>query len=116
MASFAWDKTQFSRKFKKAKNVQQFMSVWNRNVAPFVDPSTGRFHPSQKNASSLTPNTSKESTSTPQERTVKRKETTTPPAMLLPNSKKSKQDDGSDDSKVDKSIEKCYAGIVHDRV
>ena len=45
MSNFSWEKSSFSKKFRKATSAQQFVGLWNKHVAPYLDPKSGKYVP-----------------------------------------------------------------------
>jgi hypothetical protein len=52
LANFGWEKSAFSRKFKKAHTPKDFMAVWDRDVAPQLNANTGAYDDSEATPSS----------------------------------------------------------------
>ena len=117
---FAWDKSNLSKKFRKAKNAQEFVSIWKNYVFPHINQTTGKFLPSSSKrneslshtpAEPLVPPESAILLDKPSTSSATKRPPSSTPTMVLPKRKKTKLDDSDnslDDS--DKNIETHYSG------
>ena len=123
ISDFSWEKSPFSKKFRRAKTVKEFAEIWDKEVAPYLNSETGAFTPtantgglrSQSRATSgVTCITSGQlnssATSACQGQltavgsamsTTKRRASST--TSVFPATKKRKED-------LDARIEECYSG------
>ena len=129
ISDFQWEKSPFSKKFRKAATAQDFVNIWQKHVSPFLDTTTGKCSPplstfnqldlhassgnksASSGASSISTSRAKKSTSSDQQEsssvsTLGSKRVT--PTLVLPPSKKAKKDTSEQDR--DKKIEECYSG------
>ena len=112
LKDFSWEKSPFSKKFRKANTAKEFTGIWDIHVAPCLDKKTGEYMiPSSQattaphEASAAHQNTG---SATPH-KMQKRKSEVLP--LELPKPKKQKQDSEEEEHKEqDKMIDDCFVG------
>ena len=116
ICDFCWEKSPFSKKFRKASAAKEFLGIWESHIQPELNTTTGKYSPvSQKQNSSRRSKSLGESS---QQKNGKEgmsssfgkpsRDSPALPPLLLPASKKAKPNPSEKDG--DQKIEECYAG------
>jgi hypothetical protein len=87
LPAFTWEKSPLSRKFRTARNTNDFMAIWDKEVLPYLDKSTGNFLAPEEAFPTCGSAMSEE--------------------IPAPAPKRVKNDQ---DEMIDKAIEECYSG------
>lgn len=111
--NLSWDDNELSRHFQSCKDPQGFMRVWDEQISPFLDNSTGRFQRTGEQEKNSHQNVSK--VTTPSTSGKKRARTPKSPPTLVPASKYAHLEDNSDDSEfeegdMDEKITQYFLG------
>ena len=102
-----------SKRFRGARNSQEFVNIWQEEVEPFLDSTTGEYTPGgQTKSTSTLPSASKKQM--PQARPSAKRSSddkSLDTEEMLP-SKRRKKDDHEEDG-MDKEIAEAFAGIYY---
>lgn len=112
LKDFSWEKSPFSRKFRKASTAEEFTAIWKLHVDPFLDKNSGEYRPIRASQDSATSQVITQSSANSQKSTQKRAnaQLSGPPLELPPAKKQKFSSEDTEDREQDQRIDNCFVG------